>query len=419
MQRMGTRAVDGRTGAQRARAWTAIAVTLAAAGGTGSGCLGSRPLTPGGGAIDASGGGTGGRGGDAGTGFDAAGPGPADSGIPDVCTMAAACDGAVPLPGGWQEERIAPDATAALAITDGWTPGDGRMFFAGNTSDGSNLAQVLVWPGWGQLLRVGAPRGTRARISGTGPDNIWITTGDELYFADRDTVHPFDDGWRALVAAAGETEVVLTDVHAASHADLWVLGRTFVLQRLPRSWRVFRRADVIPPEVTSAFPRFSFTFHALWVNGPNDVWIGGGTDYEGSTMDPSLLVHWDGTAWTRVPVALWLVDDIWAASPDDVWVVNAGIQATSGMPLMFHYDGTTMNKVSVDGLSHPTLLSNLWGRSTADVWAGGQAVAHWDGIAWRRITDVPAALTPPILVTGDATSVWLVGSGPSFFRARR
>ncbi|HEY6475164.1 MAG TPA: hypothetical protein VI456_01200 [Polyangia bacterium] len=42
-------------------------------------------------------------------------------------------------------------------------------------------------------------------------------------------------------------------------------------------------------------------------------------------------------------------------------------------------------------------------------------VVHFDGRCWRLVTNVPAAARHD-LVTGEASSVWIVSDGPRFFR---
>jgi hypothetical protein len=76
----------------------------------------------------------------------------------------------------------------------------------------------------------------------------------------------------------------------------------------------------------------------------------------------------------------------------------------------------------VAGWTPGTEISSLWGRAPSDIWAAGADVAHFDGVAWSRVADVPDAVRDPAhqgfesVVTGDATATWLVGPGPRFFR---
>jgi hypothetical protein len=73
------------------------------------------------------------------------------------------------------------------------------------------------------------------------------------------------------------------------------------------------------------------------------------------------------------------------------------------------------------GTGHGGAGSTTFGRGAADVWAGGDSVAHFDGQSWSLVGDAPApaysgADEHNTLVSGDAGSVWLVTPGPRFFR---
>lgn len=102
--------------------------------------------------------------------------------------------------------------------------------------------------------------------------------------------------------------------------------------------------------------------------GASDVWAvgrGGAIVRSGASDDEWTSVTVDG--WT--PTTLTAVEVI---APNDVWM--AGDEGT-----LLHWNGT-----SVEVVPPFTRLpfETLWAAGPNDVWASGQATAHWDGTAW-------------------------------------
>jgi hypothetical protein len=156
---------------------------------------------------------------------------------------------------------------------------------------------------------------------------------------------------------------------------------------------------------------------SVWGTSASDVWVVGGRSQLAGA--PTLL-HYDGTAWTRIDsgqrgIDLWWVfgfegGDVffsgtggtilryrdatfeamatprsgkifgmWGATPDDLWAVGSG---DNGAGIVWHYDGTAWQEaVTPPGL--PPLVFKVHGQRSDDVWiscAGGLTL-HWDGAA--------------------------------------
>lgn len=130
----------------------------------------------------------------------------------------------------------------------------------------------------------------------------------------------------------------------------------------------------------------------------DDVWAVGGTP------DAGRVVHYDGAAWTPVPVEGALVNWAHAFSRDDVWFAGAGGR-------VLRWDGA-----KITAMDTPTDqdLWGVWGASPDDVWAVGGAgkqdadrtVLRWDGASWSAV-DLPPLDRPKV---SAFYKVW--GSGP-------
>lgn len=143
------------------------------------------------------------------------------------------------------------------------------------------------------------------------------------------------------------------------------------------------------------------TFYGVWGASPDDVWAVGGP-YAGAPVDRQVgdvILHFDGTAWSRVSVpALEMkpasaqknLFKVWGASADRVFVVGSG-------GLVLHYDGTTWTSQPSGFSSEP--LFTVIGRSATDVYAvgglGSAVLAHWDGNTWSPIPVPDQA--PPVI----------------------
>jgi hypothetical protein len=172
--------------------------------------------------------------------------------------------------------------------------------------------------------------------------------------------------------------------------------------------------------------RLDNSLASVVVLGANDAWAVGNSRVpgEGGQSSP-LMLHWDGSSWTRVDVPNPFGNeggllDIAGAASNDVWTIGLGHHA-------LHWDGLTW---SVVPLADPGTtywhLQALSAVAPDDVWAaggtatghsGGTLIEHWDGERWsvvdqQSFTPEPKTGDPYAGLNGiDARdgSVWAVG----------
>lgn len=180
-----------------------------------------------------------------------------------------------------------------------------------------------------------------------------------------------------------------------------------------------------------------------WAAGWNDVLDSVGTDPSGlpvyNTHLEGAIEHWDGSGWKvqrlpRLPGS-WALNAVTEAGPRDVWA--AGF-ADGDQPLLLHFDGTAWTRVPAP--PYGGLYGEFTGLAAAgpdDVWAVGRSVldandhghalaAHWDGSTWRQAATPAAAgrlsavtVTPQgVVAVGRTTTAPFPGPGADGYAMR-
>jgi len=133
----------------------------------------------------------------------------------------------------------------------------------------------------------------------------------------------------------------------------------------------------------------------------------------GFTGRGPLVLHWDGTAWTRTQLPATLerrvmaVDAVAATSPANAWAV---IRFRAGsFPRLMHWNGSQWGQVVMPEIGMRYGLYGVAATSASNVWAVGSGVIlHWDG---RRWTCASISNTLFAVSTSSAVNAWAVGGG--------
>jgi hypothetical protein len=229
-------------------------------------------------------------------------------------------------------------------------------------------------------------------ISGTGPDDVWVTSGLT------DSVWHFDGSqWTPQGVSSSQT------VFAAAPGDAWAGD----LHLANGTWS----------EVQGTPATFA------WASGARDVWGAdlAGTQWWGNTG--SDLAHWDGSQWARQGFLTGTLRVLGQASPDEAW----GIALGSEGQVLVRWDGTDWSQVpgsrlSSDVISWPsqgttasygTSASDLW-LVSVELWTEPPTLLHWNGAAWTSF-DFPWSAPGPgsrVAMAGSgAADVWFLTPG--------
>lgn len=210
------------------------------------------------------------------------------------------------------------------------------------------------------------------------------------------------------------TQMAVWSSAGTSSSDLWVVGDersgSGPLRVAARHWNGATWSASTP--VNPVGCRFGAVLNGVASVTDSDVWAVGQCSTSMTRAHP-LVEHFDGTAWRvlDLPVGPTLpgfsiLRSVSAAAADDVWAVGSS-NAASHASIVEHWNGATWSRVPAPDLA----LTAVSVAGADDVWAlageQGGAVVHWDGTRWQHETGVPNPSDVEALGPDD---VWVVGS---------
>jgi hypothetical protein len=235
------------------------------------------------------------------------------------------------------------------------------------------------WTAVGEAYEPGA----LLSIWGSGANDVWVAGGE----LGKPVVLHFDGAaWTRNDPPVAQQ---LWWIHGFAGGPIFVAGEGGAIARhTGGTWEVLESGH---PDTI---------FFGIWGAAQNDMWAVGSGD---------VVVHYDGTAWTRVRIpyldmkpasAQKNLFKVWGANAKDVVIVG-----DSGLAL--HYDGEIWTRVDTGLTGSP--LFTVRGRSATDVWAvgglGAPALVHWNGTAWAEV-ELPESA--PLVIQG----VWTAPGQP-------
>jgi hypothetical protein len=226
----------------------------------------------------------------------------------------------------------------------------------------------------------------------------------------------------------------LQSVSADSAADAWAVGEaslrldpnTEISGTLIEHWNG-RTWVTVPSPSPGISDNALFGVSAI---SATSAWAVG--DYQGGTgIHQALILHWNGKAWARVSApalgrsggTLLAVRAVSAAS---AWAVGEYVNAASmEVTLILHWNGKTWTKVpspspvnALSGLAGISVVSagSAWATGASCLSACGEAgevdrtlILHWNGKAWTTAAR-PARGQLTAVSAATATSAWAAGS---------
>jgi hypothetical protein len=242
----------------------------------------------------------------------------------------------------------------------------------------------------------------------------------------------------------------LFGVTAVSAADVWAAGSeipstaTLKSTTLILHWNGTKWSRVSSPNVSGA----SNTLYGVDANSATSAWaVGNECDFfacpePGVTTD-TMILHWNGKTWSKVSspspgVTNTVLFGVSAVTSDDAWAVGdtSGTSAGGGGSLVVHWNGTKWSRVaSPNPGSQFNDLQAVSAASASDIQAAGNQLGanlpydtlteHWNGKAWSAVPSPNGTIAKPFvnalagvsaISSSDAVAVgWVESSGtPSY-----
>ncbi len=206
--------------------------------------------------------------------------------------------------------------------SDVWVVGDGT--------------QLLHWNGLSWLASQTGINGQLSTLHGSARDNVWA--GGRETLPDRSSVPlllRFDGAkWSRVSIPDGASSIL--KVAVASSDSTWVVDAQGRLLR----WDGTQFIQQTPPLAPGGY------VSEVWAASADEIWLEGLQLLENGSIDKNYLIRWESGTWTpfaieRIGVYPILSRDLVRASPTDVWAV------VGEKEVLLHFDGTRWSKTPV------------------------------------------------------------------------
>ena len=319
------------------------------------------------------------------------------------------------------------EAVTALAPNDVWAVGSHRK--SGGFSrtlvehwDG-NTWSVVFSPSIGSTPQYNDGNNRLLGIDAVSANDIWAV-GRVLHPGEDDVpiiLHWDGAFWRlSSYPEALDTDTHLEDVAAVSANDVWAVGhRNTGLDRYTFAfhWNGSAWSEVDTPNDERFYSSY---INAIDAVASNDIWaVGYSEGAVNSSEQATLILHWNGSAWSLVNSPpdsdnRRSLRDVDVVTASDVWAV--GITTQSNHAIHWNGGGWAIVPTPGGGAGQSALFA-VDALSTTDAWAVGSnnvstLVEHWDGNTWSVVPspNKEAGLSSLLGVSARTSNdVWAVG----------
>jgi hypothetical protein len=237
-------------------------------------------------------------------------------------------------------------------------------------------------------------------------DNVWAV-GGAPYFDEESSLVLRWDG-RAWSRIASPSDIwYYQAVAVLGSDDVWAVGRTGKSFGEARVTHWDGDAWTEPPFPAAEEAQTT----SVAATAPDEVWVGGGKGI--FEVEPH-LAHWDGESWTAVDLTehapIGLVRALGAVASDDVWaIVSIPDEANEDelTSLVVHWDGSEWTPIP---LPAPDELYSLSAVNPNELWvASSKALHRWNGRRWTKVKLPLAGMYVYELDQADG-STWIAGN---------
>jgi len=326
---------------------------------------------------------------------------------------------AVPVPGGQLFGVAATSARNAWAV--------GQAVSSGKTI-------ILHWNGatWTRVPSPTPAGGTGLyAVAATSARNAWAVGGSDAPPGKTEILHWNGAAWKPVPSPTPKGGGALFGVTAVSARDAWAVGcagncfqgfggiKTLILHWNGTAWT----------RVPSPSPGIGSALSSVTAVSAGSAWAVGCTAFcfLHSTSPQTVILRWNGTAWTRVPspapARAGALNGVAATSASNAWAVGCtghcfGPMATTAT-MIVHWNGTAWRLVASPNPAPNSVLTAVAATSASNAWAVGYTrtgfktlIAHWNGARWTRVPSPTPGQFSQLFgaAATSARSAWAVGA---------
>jgi hypothetical protein len=284
-------------------------------------------------------------------------------------------------------------AVDALSERDVWAVGDAYVPEEG----GDQRAIAMHWDGTAWTLTDLPPVGTGSSltdVAAVAPGDVWAVGFD----GNRSLIIHWDgNAWSEVPGPATEGQSQLDGIAAVAANDVWVVGASseapMAIHWNGEAWHRVPTPNPDPQPLVDSPVGFLRAVVAL---DSQDVWAVGETaNLAPAGPSDTLVMHWDGGAWTTVPSpdpplqdpphsfvfdVAGAAGDLWAVGS---WATEPGYGGAADSALLLHWDGSAWMVSPLPPLPDHSRLAGIAAQGQ-DAWAVGSS-------------DIPGSYQPLIL----------------------
>src|SRR5580698_1291334 len=270
--------------------------------------------------------------------------------------------------------------------------------------------------------------GSLSGVVATSASNAWAVGSTESGTSTRTLIVRWNGtAWAQVPNPDLGTAYNIAGVAAASAGSAWAVGstgsgtstRTLILRWNGTAWT----------RVPSPSPGLDDQLAGVTATSAGSAWAVGCTGCDTGASAKTLILRWNGTAWTRVPSPSPGLDDqlagVTATSAGSAWAVGYAGSGTSsstdGKTLILRWNGNAWTTVPNPDLGTAYYnITDVAAASAGSAWAVGcigcdtgarTLILRWNGAGWTRVpSPSPGTVDNLLGVTAtSADSAWAVG----------
>ena len=227
-----------------------------------------------------------------------------------------------------------------------------------------------------------------------------------------------------FLAASAQGELTSVDVRA--RADGWAVGLRCTGKcqdqyTLIEHWNGRRWSRVPSPSPS----RIQY-LGAVRAVSARDAWAVGFYATDHDNVVRTLIEHWNGRRWTRVPSpnpstgpdGVSALEGVTAVSGRDAWAAGLyGLRNGDVRPLLLHWNGVRWSAVPSPHRSPLSTLMSVSATSAGNAWAVGESgevgtsmlLMHWNGVRWSLVPGLRGQTSLQSVSAVSARDAWAAG----------